>query len=87
MIEFSEYTIYGDEDVMLTDGFSNNTLKEYCKSLSLRINWQEFPPEDDMVAIIRVENGEIIGGIFPGERCISMWLEQEEWKTGKNITY
>ena len=88
MLEFSEYTIYGDNSVMLTDGFSNSTLEDYCKSLSLRINWWEFPPEDDMVAIVRLEeDGEFHGALFPGERIISMWLDDNEWKTGKNTTY
>ena len=58
MLEFSEYTVYGDNDLEHTDGDKNPTLEEYCKSLSLRINWQEFPPEDDMVAIIRVSNSK-----------------------------
>ena len=87
MLQHSEYTIYGDNDVSHTDGESNTTLENYCKSLSYRIDWDAYTEEDDCVAVIRVLDGKCLGELFPGETSHSMWLSDTEWKTGENTLY
>ncbi len=87
MLEFSEYTIYGDNDLEHTDGTTDTTLEKYCRSLSYRIDWDNFTEEDDMVAVIRVNDNECTGALLPGETSRGMWLDRDEWKTGKNTTY
>ena len=87
MLEFSEYTIYGDGDVDWTDGETNETLESYCKSLSYRIDWDAYSEEDDMVCIVQVNQDICSGALFPGEEIKGMWLDEEDWKTGKNNTW
>ena len=87
MLQFSEYTIYGDGDVENTDGERSDLLESYSNSLSYRINWDEFGDDADLVAVVKVYDDKCSGTLLPDERVVCMWLDDTDWKTGKNNLY
>ena len=70
-IQFCEYTIYGPDSVACTDGEDSIHVYNYCKQISHDIPWEDYTEEDDVIAVVIVEDNEARASLLPGEETVS----------------